>query len=79
MNARTVATALLGGAVALLAVGLVANAADLFSEDAVDAVSVAGLGLLAVGQGVRASYDRRPRSLLVLLLILALIAFVLID
>ena len=79
MNARTVATALLGGAVALLAVGLVANAADLFSEDAVDAVSRAGLGLLAVGQGLRASYDRRPRSLLLLLLILGLIAFVLID
>ena len=79
MNARTVATALLGGAVVVLAVALVANAADLFSDDAVDALSVAGLGLLAVGQGIRASYDRRPRSLLVLVLILALILVVLID
>lgn len=79
MNARTLATALLAGAIALLAVGLIANAADLFSGDAVDAISVAGLGLLAIGQGVRATYDRRPRSLLVLLLILALILVVLIE
>lgn len=79
MNARSISTALLAGAIALLALGLIANAADLFSDDVVDAVSVAGLGLLAGGQAVRATYDRRPRSLLVLLLILALIAFVLID
>lgn len=70
---------LLAGAIGLLAVALIGKAADLLGDTTVDALSVAGLGLLALGQGLRATYDRRPRTLLVLLLVLVLIGLVLMD
>lgn len=79
MTLRTAATALLLAAIALLAVALIAQAADLLGDAAVDALSISGLGLLALGQGVRAAYDRRPRTLVILLLVLVLIALVLLD
>lgn len=79
MTWRTLTGVLLGAAIAILAVALVGQATDALGERAVDALAVAGLGLLAVGQGLRAWIDRRPRSLLVLLLVLALVVFVLVD
>ena len=70
---------LLGGAIAILAVALVGKAVDGFSERTVDILAVAGLGCLAVGQALRAWTDRSRRSLLILLLVLALGAVVLFD
>lgn len=70
---------LLAAAVAVLVVALVGSAADLWEEGVTDVLAVAGLGLLALGQGIRAWAERNRRSLLVLLLVLALIAVVLAD
>jgi hypothetical protein len=70
---------LLAAAILILAVALVGRAVDGFSEATVDALAVAGLGLLAVGQALRAWSERSPRSMLILLLVLALGAFVLLD
>ncbi len=79
MSRRRLSAWLLGGAIVLLAVALIGQTAELVRDAAVEALSLAGLGLLALGQAVRATYDRRPRTILILLLILALTAFVLID
>jgi hypothetical protein len=79
MSPLRVANALLAVAVLVLAAALVGRAADLLSEPAVDALAVAGLGLLAVGQAIRVTIERSVRTVAILLLVLALIAFVLID
>lgn len=79
MTRSRAAAGLLGAAIVLLAVALIGQAADLLADTAVDALSIAGLALLASGQGVRATYDRRPRTLVILLLVLALIVVVLVD
>lgn len=79
MSRPRLASWLLAGAIGLLAVALIGRAADVLGDTAVDALSLAGLGLLALGQGVRTTYDRSARTLIVLLLVLALIAFVLMD
>ena len=70
---------LLGAAIAILAVALVGRAVDGFSDTVVDALAVVGLGLLAVGQALRAWAERSMRSVAILLLVLALGAFVLLD
>jgi hypothetical protein len=70
---------LLGAAIAVLVAAFVGRAADAFSEDALDALALAGFALLAAGQALRAWADRSRRSLLILLLVLALGAFVLLD
>ncbi|MEX2212091.1 MAG: hypothetical protein WD689_10065 [Gaiellaceae bacterium] len=70
---------LLAGAIVLLVVALAGGAFDAFSDGTVDAIALAGLALLAVGQGLRAWRDRSTRTVLILVGILALIAFVLID
>lgn len=69
----------LAAAIVVLLVALVGRAADAFSEATVDALAVAGLGLLAVGQALRVWAERSMRSLVILLLVLALGAFVLLD
>lgn len=67
----------LAAAIVILVVALVGRAVDGFSETTVDALAVAGLGLLAVGQALRAWAERSMRSVVILLLVLALGAFVL--
>jgi hypothetical protein len=79
MTRPRLASWLLAGAIVLLAVALIGQTADLLGDATVDGLSVAGLALLALGQGVRVTYDRRPRTLIILLLVLVLILFVLID
>lgn len=79
MAGRTLTTILLAAAILVLAVGLVGRATDVLGDDAVDALAVAGLGLLAVGQAIRAYRDRRPRSVVILLLVVALALVVLLD
>jgi hypothetical protein len=79
MSPLRVANALLSVAVLVFAAALVGRAADVLSETAVDALALAGLGLLAVGQAIRVTIERSVRTVAILLLVLALIAFVLID
>ena len=79
MSRARIASGLLAGAIGLLAVALIGQTADLLGDTTVDALGVAGLALLALGQGVRVTYDRRPRTFVILLLVLVLIFFVLID
>jgi protein-S-isoprenylcysteine O-methyltransferase Ste14 len=69
----------LGAAIVILAVALVGRAVDVFSESTVDALAVAGLALLAVGQALRVWAERSMRSVAILLLVLALGAFVLLG
>jgi hypothetical protein len=79
VNPRTLTGALLLGAIVLLAVALVGQATDAFADDAVDVLALIGLGLLAVGQAIRAAREQSTRAWVILLLILALAAFVLFD
>lgn len=69
----------LAAAIVILAVALVGRAVDGFSEETVDALAVAGLALLAVGQALRVWAERSMRSVVILLLVLALGAFVLLG
>ena len=69
----------LAAAIVILVVALIGRAVDAFSETAIDALAVAGLGLLAVGQALRVWAERSMRSVVILLLVLALGAFVLLD
>jgi protein-S-isoprenylcysteine O-methyltransferase Ste14 len=69
----------LAAAIVILVVALVGRAVDAFSETTVDALAVTGLGLLAIGQALRVWAERSMRSVVILLLVLALGAFVLLD
>ena len=71
--------ALLGAAILILVVAFVGRAADALSETVVDALALAGLALLAVGQALRVAADRSVRNVLILLLVLGLALAVLLD
>ena len=76
---RSATGALLAAALVVLAVALAAQALDVFGARVVDVLALVGLALLAVGQAIRARRERSPRSLAILLLVLALAVFVLVD
>ena len=70
---------LLGAAVAVMAVGVVANAAELAAHETTRWVAVAGLALLVASQALRGWVHRTARPVLVLGFASVLLALVLFD
>lgn len=70
---------LLGAAIALMVVGVGANALGALDERATDWIAIAGLALLVLSQALRGWVHRTPRPVLVLALACVLLALVLLD
>jgi len=70
---------LLGAAVALMVVGVAANALGALGERATDWIAIAGLALLVASQALRGWVHRAARPVLVLALASILLALVLLD
>jgi hypothetical protein len=70
---------LLGVAVAVMVVGVAANALGLLEEDATRWIAVAGLALLVASQALRGWVQHTARPVLVLAFASVLLALVLFD
>lgn len=78
-RALTLSRVLLGAAIGLMVIGVLANALGLLDEDVTDWIAVAGLGLLVASQALRGWIHRTVRPVLVLALASILLALVLLD
>jgi hypothetical protein len=78
-TALGLARLLLAAAVALMVVGVLANALGWLDEGVTGWIAVAGLALLVVSQGLRGWVQRTMRPVLVLGLAAALFALVVLD
>lgn len=78
-RALTLSRVLLGAAIALMVVGVIANALGLLDEGVTDWIAVSGLALLVASQALRGWIHRTVRPVLVLALASILLSLVLLD